>query len=730
MARVERHVAPDDRRRVAEFLGELVGAPFPDDGSVALRTPRDEAASMGDQVRRAWEDFLAAETSAHPVLLVLDDLHWGDRSSLKLIDVALRALADRPFMVLALARPDVRRAFPDLWSARRFEEIRLGPLRRSGAERLVREVLGDRAGDDLVARLAARSEGNAFYLEELIRAAAEGEGEALPETVLAMVERRLEGLDPESRRALRAASVFGQVFCGGAIAALLGGEAGATLRRLVDRELCTRQHQARFPGETEYAFRHALVREAAYSMLTEADRRLGHLLAGRWLGEAGETDAYVLGEHFERGGEPALAVGWYARAAEQALDANDFAGALDRAARAARCGASGETLGALRVLEAEAHSWQGDNARSEASAMEAMALLPRGGEPWFAAAGWAAIARAKFGHIDRLVAVSDEMRGMLDRGHLERRGAIAAAQTLVPLLLMGQYAQARAMRATLEALPERLRRDPAIEARLEYGRAVRSSVDGDPSVMLDALAKTITSFDQAGLLRNACMQRANLGYGLMKLGAYEEALRCLRDALASAERLGLPAVAATAKHNLGLALAYLGAMDEALAAEAEAARAFAVQGDQRMEGASRNYLAVIRILAGDPAGAAPEARAAVELLGSSAPIRAYAMSTLAHALLASGLTGEALAVARETMALLEELGGIEEGEAQLRLVHAEALLASGDREAGRDALVAARDRLVARADKLTDPSRRATFLEAVPEHARTFELARVLLGGA
>src|SRR5580700_5265556 len=88
---------------------------------------------------------------------------------------------------------------------------------------------GPSLADETVTRLAARADGNPFYLEELIRAVAErGHGalDALPETVLAMVESRLATLAPEARRALRAGSVFGDVFWPAGVAALLGGESG------------------------------------------------------------------------------------------------------------------------------------------------------------------------------------------------------------------------------------------------------------------------------------------------------------------------------------------------------------------------------------------------------------------------------------------------------------------------------------------------------------------------
>src|SRR5262245_56655376 len=98
-------------------------------------------------------------------------------------------------------------------------------------------MLGDGAERTLVDRLVRLSEGNAFYLEELIRAAAEGKSSHLPETVVAMVQARLDVLDDEARRILRAASVFGEVFWAGAVTRLLGAtgpmpEAGRRLAEL------------------------------------------------------------------------------------------------------------------------------------------------------------------------------------------------------------------------------------------------------------------------------------------------------------------------------------------------------------------------------------------------------------------------------------------------------------------------------------------------------------------
>jgi predicted ATPase len=300
-ARVARHStgAP----HVAEILGELVGTPFesaandePDPAGLYPGAPRE---SMGQAV----VSFLRAECAAQPVVIVLEDMHWGDLPTIKLIYAALGALSDQPLLVLALARTEVHEMFPQLWADRCVQEIRLRKLPRRASAQLVRQVLGDDVEDATLKALVERSEGHASYLEELIRAVAEGKGTTTPETVLAMVQTRIEKLDPAARRVLRAASIFGETFWRGGVEALVGGgDTAAWLAELVEQDWVAVKGDGRFPAEVELCFRHPLVWEAAYGMLTEGDRVAGHWLAGQWLEAAGETDARILEEHFERCG--------------------------------------------------------------------------------------------------------------------------------------------------------------------------------------------------------------------------------------------------------------------------------------------------------------------------------------------------------------------------------------------------------------------------------------------
>lgn len=726
--RVARRVAEADRGRVAEFLGAMVGTPFPDEQSVQLRAARRDPVLMGDQIRRAFVDFLDAECRAQPVVLLLEDLHWGDQPSLEHVGAALRLLADRPLLVVGFARPEVDDLFPRLWAGAEATTMRLGALPPRPCERLVREVLGAAADDATVARVVARAAGNAFFLEELVRAVAEGRGDHLPDTVLAIVQSRLEGLAPEERRVLRAASVLGQVFWRGAALSLLGGEERAPaldawLSGLSAREWIARRPESSLRGELEYGFRHALVREAAYDMLTDEDRALGHRLAGGWLEAAGEHDAAVLAEHFERGGELGRAAGCYARAAEQALAGNDLGGVVRSADRAVRCGAEGELLGAVSLARAEAHRFRGELDDAELWATEALTLLREGSPGWYAALKVATTAALKRSRTERVPALLAALVARWSDEAPEPAQVAAVAWAAALLFLTGRYADAGSLMARVEPVADRFAGDPQIAGTIAWSRATAALfVEGDLNRHRARLEEAIACFDRSGDLRGACGQRANAGFACNELGAYGEAAALLRASLSDAERMGLRNIAASARQNLGAALARLGELSEARAVETEAVRSFAAMQEPRMEGASRAYLAGILLSAGDVAAAEAEARRAVAMLEVARPLLPHALATLADALLAAGRREEALAEARRAAEILKEIGQLEEGEALVRVVHAEALWATGDREGARAALAETEARIEERAGKIADPAWRASFVERVPEHARAAAL--------
>ncbi len=723
-ARVSRHVKSEDQTRVAEFLGELLGFPVTRDLSVQLQAARRDAVLMGDQIRQAWEDFTIAECRSHPVLVVLEDFQWGDAATVKLIDSTLRNLSELPLMVLALARPDVHDLFPGMWAERNVHEVRVGALTRRAAEVLVREMLGGEFPPDSIKAIVQQAQGNAFYLEELIRAHSEGRGAELPDTVLAMVQGRIESMEAEARRVLRAASVFGQTFWPGAVAALLGGsnllpEVTEWLDTLDQREVVTRRSESKFPSEREYAFRHALVRDAAYAMLTEEDRVLGHRLAAGWLERIGARDSVLLAENFERGGMQESAVEWWLQAAHDALDANDFDGAIARGERGLTLGA-GTRAPSLELACAEALRLRGDVNDAAERVERALAAFPPGSLGYSNAAGERALVLQRLGRAKELGAAAEELTNVDATAEAADALALARVRTALALLRVGERERARKLLALVErgsGLP-----GPVTRAFIHAFFAIEALLDNNPARYLSEARIALAYHEEVGDTRLALEQSINIGSMYLELGSYEEAERLLRDGLSKAERFNLPHAIAGAKHNLGLVLAHLGRFDEGLALEGQALESLRGK-DRRLEGGALLSMATIHALSAELETAEQEAREALALLREAAPpLVPSALGTSASIFLARGKIEAALETATEAATLLDSPGGVESGENLIRRAHAEAVAASGDQSAALVILRAAHERLLAQADRLGGDALRRSFLERVPDNARILAL--------
>ena len=720
-ARVGRRVSA----RAAALLGELasvpeVEAPFP------ASRPRHDAMLTGDLMRAAWIEWIEAECAERPLVIALEDLHWGDRASVTFVGAALRALPEQPLLVVGLGRPDVHDRFPGTWIADSALGIRLGPLTNKASERLVRAALGG-VDPASVQRIVSRAEGNAFYLEELVRAVSEGAGEALPDTVLGMVQARLDALGAEAKKVVRAASFFGQTFWRGGVLALLGEPPGAVsdlLARLVSAEVFAPREAAIFPGEEEYVFRHALLCDAAYAMIPDDDRRVGHRLAGSWLERAGAVDPAVLAAHFERGDDLPEAARHHLAAAEKALAGNDFAAAVEHASRGFIAGAPAEDRGRARLIQAEAQRWRGELGQAAAAAAEAADLLPRASVAWVHAAREAIAANGRLGRFDLVTRWAHEV--ITCEGGPSVAGARLAA--LAPAAGQMIYAGDTETAARLLVEIERIssdagKLDPEVAARLHQVRALLADHEHDLEAALGYHQAALDRFERAGDRRGACLTLANCGFIQAALGSFAEAEDALRRAHALASRMGLGTIAPLALHNLGGVLLSLGRLEEARVAEEEAVRAFAAAADPRLEGASRVYLSRILLASGDAAGAEAEARHVLDAPGTPAPLRPGALAARARALLAQGRVAEAVLSAGEGSAALAALGAVEDFEAMTGLAHAEALFAYGDHEGARAAIDEACRRIHTRASRLQE-STRAHFLAAVPDNARCLALAR------
>ncbi|WP_394830178.1 protein kinase [Pendulispora rubella] len=730
--RVRRHVPAGEAQFVTEFLGELCRIPFPSETSPKLRTARTQSGTMADQVSEAFVAFVRAESAAHPVLLVLEDLHWGDGLTVRLVDDMLRECSDRPVMVLALARPEVEAHHPKLWAERKREDLRLDGLTKKASTQLVTRVLGTRVSPDVVERIVEQAGGNALFLEELIRFVSQDTSGAMPDTVIAMLQARLQRLEPELRRMLRAASVYGATFWRAGLIPLLGEhDSGASidhrLETLLDQELLVRNVTSRFVGDTQYSFRHVLLREAAHGTLTDSDRAAGHRAAAAFLESMGERDPGVLAEHFALGGDAARAAEYYARAATEAINYNELAAAGRLSERGLAGGATGTVLGALLTARGRVDFFAYDHPSARARLQEALSLLRPGTDDWWLAAGTLILVTTALLRWDEALHLGDELRTAPCEPEAASMRMRAMCSLVMKLVWSGQHAKIAPYLAHADAWIDSLE-EPHGRAWWELAHVVDDLCSQpNPWAASMAGARAEALLEQAEFLRLLAFVRVFRGHALVHLGSFDAGEPKLRAAFEVARRKREPWLLSVAVPYLALALIEKGdpaSIDEAWSI----LRAFLEgPGDPSMQGHAQSLLAEIHLGRGELEPAERLARRALDMISEFVVLRPHADAVLTHVLRHSGRHAEACTHADTAIAWVDGIGGCGTFEVRLRWAAFEAHAAAGSPEAPR-ILQAAVEHVHARADGIPDARVRERFLTEDPTNRRVFEEARKLLG--
>jgi class 3 adenylate cyclase len=268
----------------------------------------------------AWRRFFEALADQAPLVLVFEDLHWADDRLLDFVDHLVEWSAGVPLLMVCTARPELLERRPD-WGGGQLNAttLALRPLSNEDTARLLASSL-DRPllNGGTQAAVLERAGGNPLYAEQYARMLAEQErpGElSVPETVQAVIAARLDRLSIEDKELLRDAAVHGKVFWSGAVAAMGNRDRGAVEERLHGlerKEFVRRQRRSAVGGETEYAFRHILVRDVAYRQIPRRVRAEKHRLAAEWLDSlVADRDDHVelLADHYGRALELARAAG-------------------------------------------------------------------------------------------------------------------------------------------------------------------------------------------------------------------------------------------------------------------------------------------------------------------------------------------------------------------------------------------------------------------------------------
>jgi class 3 adenylate cyclase/tetratricopeptide (TPR) repeat protein len=278
---------------VVEVVKQLAAAPSDPVAATAIQSLLGESAvaTSGDEIAWAFRKLLEEQA---PLVVVFDDLQWGDDTFLDLIESTALLSAGAPLLLLCMARPELLERRPG-WPA----ALRLEPLPAEQAQALI----GDQFSDELRERIARAAGGNPLFIAEMLAMAADNANVEVPPTLKALLAARLDQLDEAERNVLERGAIEGEVFHRGAVQALAPEEGQVTTRLagLVRRELI-RPDRAQLAGDDGYRFRHLLIRDAAYDALPKAVRADLHARFADWLDRHGQTLVEldeIVGYHLE-----------------------------------------------------------------------------------------------------------------------------------------------------------------------------------------------------------------------------------------------------------------------------------------------------------------------------------------------------------------------------------------------------------------------------------------------
>jgi class 3 adenylate cyclase/tetratricopeptide (TPR) repeat protein len=279
---------------VVEVVKQLAVLPSDPVAAAAIRSllGESEVGTSGDEIAWAFRKLLEEQA---PLVVVFDDIQWGDETFLALIESTALLSTGSPLLLLCMARPELVERRPG-WPG----TMRLEPLTTDHANALI----GDGVSDDLRERIAHAAGGNPLFISEMMAMAAANAEVEVPPTLKALLAARLDQLDEPERRVLEHGSVEGEIFHRGSVQALDPDETQVTTRlaALVRHQL-VRPDRGQLAGEDGYRFRHLLIRDAAYDALPKAVRADLHARFADWLDEHGqalvERDE-IVGHHLEQ----------------------------------------------------------------------------------------------------------------------------------------------------------------------------------------------------------------------------------------------------------------------------------------------------------------------------------------------------------------------------------------------------------------------------------------------
>jgi class 3 adenylate cyclase len=299
------------------LIGDLMGVAFPESALTKFLDPKIKKQRVFDIVF----DFIKFESRKKPLALIIEDLHWADTASMELVNYIGRNIADKPVLLVMVHRPLKKKE--EFMEKENYTSIALKELTRDDSLDLVRNLLGMKTlPDDFSDLIVEKSQGNPFYIEELVKSLieqgniAEGKGGwdfvgdakklQLPDTVEAVILSRIDRLDLQERDVLQVASVLGREFDGYLLDGIYS-EIRALRKSLRNLERMDLIKEERSEKQIRYVFKHIMTQEVAYGTLSFARKSDLHRQTGVFietkLSERKEEFLGMLSHHFFSGGD-------------------------------------------------------------------------------------------------------------------------------------------------------------------------------------------------------------------------------------------------------------------------------------------------------------------------------------------------------------------------------------------------------------------------------------------
>jgi ABC-type oligopeptide transport system substrate-binding subunit/class 3 adenylate cyclase len=332
----------------SQTIGQLLGFNFTD--SPHIKGILDNPQKLRDYSMSFLEKYFKDLSKVTPVVIFLEDIHWGDDSSLDVFDQLSENLSQLGILTICLARNRLFERIPGWGEGKSYQfRINLSTLSEEESHTLVREILQlvETIPEGLLNLIVKNVEGNPFYLEELIKKLVEdgviiiGDGQwyveetrlikfKVPPTLTGVLQARIDTLPANEKITLQYSSVVGQTFWDTIleqinkmdIKGLEKHEVSPALVGLLNKEMIYHQQETAFFGTKQYIFKHAMLRDVAYENVLKQLRMIIHEYVADWLiehcGNREREFAGLISSHLERSGDIDRSTRYLIKAGDQA----------------------------------------------------------------------------------------------------------------------------------------------------------------------------------------------------------------------------------------------------------------------------------------------------------------------------------------------------------------------------------------------------------------------------